>query len=106
MRKRRFVLWIALAALYAAVGWLAGLVALAVVVVVTALFLWRLRRALSPTLRCPRGHVVPTYGRYACGACGAETMSSAWRCRWCGARFGHVRCPTCGLSVGNPLLGG
>ena len=102
-RGSRLWLWLLLGALYAVAAWIGGLVALAALLVASLLYLMRLRRALAPTLRCPDGHAVPTYGRFACGACGAETMGSAWQCPWCGTRFGHLSCPVCGLSVGNPL---
>ncbi len=105
MRSHRLILWLGLLALYAATAWIGGLVALVVVVIASAFFVLRLRRALAPTIRCPAGHTVPTYGRFECSVCRAQTMGSAWRCDWCGARFGHISCPTCGLSCGSPLGG-
>jgi hypothetical protein len=63
-----------------------------------------LPRAFQKEVRCPRGHRVPTYGTYACGRCGARYEGAAFAlCPSCGALARHVTCPTCGLSVKDPL---
>jgi len=104
----RFILRLAFAilaaALYLAVGWIVGLVLLVVLLARLALYSVRLSRALSPRLGCPAGHTVETHGRFRCAVCSAETLGSAWRCAWCGARHGFIACETCGEAVGNPLL--
>lgn len=101
---RSAVVWITLAGLYLALGWIAG-------VLITPWYLYRairyalrLRRAIARTIPCPQGHAVEQWGRFRCGPCGAENLSWVWRCPWCAARFGHTACATCGLAVGNPLF--
>lgn len=103
-RSLGLVAWLVLASLYLTCGWIVGLIVLVILFVRTVFYLRRLRRALAPTIRCPEGHANQQWGRFGC-ACGAETMSWIWRCPWCGTRYGHVRCSTCQLAVGNPLLG-
>ena len=88
---------------YLALGWIVGLVLIPVLLVRVAFFLGRLMRALAPAGRCPDGHRLPHYGRHVCTVCRFEGFSWSWACRWCGATYGHQRCPTCGQSVGNPL---
>lgn len=88
---------------YLALGWAAGLLILTVWLLAVAIDLVRAHAALAPTIRCPRGHVVPQYGLHRCG-CGAVTESWVWRCPVCSAEYGHTACPTCGLSVTNPLV--
>lgn len=88
---------------YLALGWIAGLAILAVWTLVRLHAYLRLRRALAPTARCPRGHAVPQYGVHRCGVCGAVTEGWLWQCV-CGAFAAHTRCPTCGLTVWNPLV--
>ncbi len=105
MRSLYRPLYIAvLIVMYAMLGWIAGLLLLAVGVVRLVRLLLRLQRALAPTTTCPQGHRVSQYGRYSCGSCGAETLGSAWWCSWCRARYGHTPCPVCREPVGNPLL--
>lgn len=100
----RLGVMLGLVAAYAAFGWIAGLILLLLIVIHVALYALRLRRALAPTIRCSGcGLDVPTYGRWSCRVCGAETMGSAWSCSWCSARHSWVRCPHCGLSCGSPL---
>lgn len=63
----------------------------------------RLPRILSKTLRCPRGHAVPAYGVFICGACRAQFEGHAFAsCPACGAVAAYVPCPHCGLSVKDP----
>lgn len=72
--------------------------------------LWRwarLARAwpeiFGQTMRCPRGHIVPTYGVFEC-RCGA--LHEGWvfgRCRVCRQTAGWTPCPKCKLPVRNPL---
>lgn len=99
----RLAMFIVPVAAYVALGWVAGLVVLAAWLVLLGRDSLRLRRALAPTLPCPRGHAVPQYGVHRCSACGAVTEGWLWQCE-CGASAGHARCPTCGLSVWNPLV--
>lgn len=89
---------------YLALGWVAGLVVLVVALVGTVLSLRRELREFAPERTCPRGHRVPTYGLFHCASCGWTGEGLVWRCRHCGARYGHTPCPTCGLSVSNPSL--
>lgn len=101
----RTLRWLALGsglALYVSFGWVLGLVILAVAAVRLVLLAPRLARALAPAARCPAGHTVPQYGRFRCSSCGHEALGWAWRCAWCRASYGHMRCE-CGLSVTNPL---
>ncbi len=90
-------------ALYLALGWVVGLVALDVWLFLRLRDYLRLRRALAPTLRCPRGHEVAQYGVHRCGVCGAISEGWLWQCV-CGAFAGHTRCQECGLTVWNPLV--
>jgi hypothetical protein len=90
--------------LYAMLGWIVGLGVLALQLLRLLHHLVRLRHALAPTTTCPQGHRVSQYGRYACSACGAETLGSAWWCSWCRTPYGHTPCPVCREPVGNPLL--
>lgn len=54
------------------------------------------------SVRCPRGHVVPTSGEtYRC-ACGFAYEGSIWLCPHCKATTAFCSCPTCGLSTPNP----
>lgn len=106
MKSFRIALVITAVALYAAVGWIAGLTLLTVGAVVTLGRFARARRALAPTIRCTWcGSDVPQYGAWECRSCGMRTRGWAWRCD-CGADAGHVECPHCGLSVANPMLRG
>jgi hypothetical protein len=90
---------------YAVAGWIAGLVVLAVAAASGIASVLRTRRALAPTAPCPWcREEVPQYGPYTCGSCHARTLGWAWRCPVCAAWSGHVACPSCGLSVPNPLL--
>ena len=106
MRELRFLFWFVVVVFYATLGWVPGLLITLVLVVVQIVRMVRLRRALRPTLLCPRNHTVPVYGLYRCSSCGAVTESWAWRCPHCRFESGYVSCPTCGLSVANPLLRG
>ncbi|MCC6217859.1 MAG: hypothetical protein IT376_23580 [Polyangiaceae bacterium] len=93
--------------LYASVGWVVGLVVLAVAVVLLVRRLHRARRALAPATTCPWCHTdVEQYGSFSCSNCRARTLGWAWRCSVCSAWAGHVECPSCGMSVTNPLLRG
>jgi hypothetical protein len=92
---------------YAALGWVAGLVVLLVGVATLLARASRVRRALAPGVPCPWcGDMVPQYGAYSCRNCGARTLSWAWRCPLCGSEHGHVQCPSCSMSVPNPMLRG
>lgn len=99
-----FTLWAMVITAYLAFGWVVGLF----VLVVALVALWRLLSArsaeLAPSVRCPSGHEIPTYGRVECAACGFVEEGSLWRCGHCGARYGSTRCLECGLSVPNPGL--
>lgn len=90
-------------AAYLAAGWIAGLVVFALWLAGALVELARARRAVAPTIRCPRGHAVPQYGVHRCG-CGAVTESWAWRCPVCRNWAGWVSCPECNLAVKNPLV--
>lgn len=96
----------ALIAVYAAMGWVVGLVVLTIVTSLLVARFIRARRALQETIRCPWCRVdVPQYGAFACGNCRARTLGWVWRCSACAAWAGHVECPGCGMSVPNPLVG-
>jgi len=98
------LLWGVTIAAYLLLGWVPGVVlaALAVASMVRAAVLTA--RELAPSVRCPRGHTLPTYGRVRCAACGFVGEGSVWRCSHCDAAYGHTPCPTCGLSARNPSL--
>ncbi|MCC7537546.1 MAG: hypothetical protein IT379_15080 [Deltaproteobacteria bacterium] len=100
---RTVVVWIAIAIVYLALGWVIGLAIAPWFLYFTIRYAIRLQRALARTIPCPQGHAVAQWGRFRC-TCGAETLSWIWRCAWCRTRFGHSACGTCGLAVGNPLL--
>lgn len=89
--------------LFVAIGWIAGLVALVVLSLLWLRRLGRARTALAYETTCPRGHIVRQYGVFRCG-CGAVSESWVWRCPVCHQEFGHTACPTCGLSVTNPMV--
>lgn len=89
---------------YLSLGWIAGLLVLGVWFIAVGVEFVRARRALAPTIPCPRGHLVAQYGVHRCGSCGAVTESWVWQCPNCGAAYGHTACPTCGLAVRNPLV--
>ena len=89
-----------------AVGWVFGLIILAVVLLTEVARYVTLRQAVHTALVCELGHEVPTFGLYSCSVCRFTTASWYGRCVHCGAAFGHVRCPTCGRSVANPLTRG
>src|SRR5438105_3775283 len=63
-------------------------------------------RLSDGTLRCPRGHIVPTEGEtYECASCGYRYEGSVWLCPnpECEAPVSsYCTCPTCGLSVPSP----
>lgn len=99
-----FLVWLLAIAAYLAVGWVPGVVLAIVALAATIRSLVHTARELAPSLRCPRGHVVPTYGLTRCTACGFESEGSLWRCDHCGVRYGHTPCPRCGLSTKNPAL--
>jgi len=64
----------------------------------------RLPLLLSKTLRCPRGHAVPAYGVFSCGTCRAQFEGYAFSpCPSCGGLASYIACPSCGLSVRDPL---
>jgi predicted RNA-binding Zn-ribbon protein involved in translation (DUF1610 family) len=107
MRSRlRMALVVLGIVLYAAFGWIAGLVALAVGVVLVLRRVLRARRALAPTTRCTWCREdVAQYGAFTCTNCHSRALGWAWRCPICSAWAGHVECPACGMSVPNPLLG-
>lgn len=96
--------WLLAIAVYLAVGWVPGVLIALVAFIATIVSLVRTARELAPTVRCPRGHIVPTYGLTRCTACGFENEGSLWRCGHCGSRYGHTPCPRCGLSTKNPAL--
>lgn len=103
MKTGRWMLWACAAGLYVAFGWIAGVVILLWTVRVLLVKFARTRAALTPVMRCPRGHEVHAYGVFHCGACGMTTESWVWKCP-CGAWAGHVECEECGLSIRNPLV--
>jgi predicted RNA-binding Zn-ribbon protein involved in translation (DUF1610 family) len=91
--------------LYVTLGWVAGLVLVALAVRRNLRRLFRMRRALAPTIACTWCSAnVSQYGAFECLRCHARTAGWAWRCATCSAWAGHMECPSCGLSVGNPLL--
>lgn len=103
----RIGLLITAVTLYAAFGWIAGLVVLGVALVVFARRMVRARLALAPTITCPWcGETVEQYGAFSCEHCHARTPGWAWRCSVCGGWAGHVECPSCSMSITNPLLRG
>src|SRR6185436_17504599 len=64
----------------------------------------RLPQLFSRSLHCPRGHEVPAFGVFTCGACRAVFESHAFSpCPCCGALASHLPCPDCGLSIQDPL---
>src|SRR4051794_8464270 len=92
--------------LYVGIGWLVGLVVLAVAVFRGLRRFARLRRALAPTIPCPWcRQEVAQYGPYSCLSCRARTLGWAWRCSACSAWAGHIECPSCQMTVSNPILG-
>jgi hypothetical protein len=102
----RFFIHLVGIVLYAACGWIAGLVLIPIVAMKLGRWLLRLRRALSPTIPCPWCHAsVDQYGPFVCLGCRARTLGWAWRCSACKAWAGHLECPACRLTVSNPLLG-
>ena len=88
---------------YLAFGWVVGLVVLDVWLFLRLRDYLCLRRALAPTLLCPRGHEVAQYGVHRCSVCGAVSEGWLWQCV-CGAFAGHTKCQVCGLTVWNPLV--
>jgi len=62
------------------------------------------RSVQGGSLRCPRGHEVPTEGVAECTECGYTWEGSLWRCPnpECGAVTPFLDCPSCGLSVRSP----
>lgn len=65
----------------------------------------RFHLRLRETLPCPRGHLAPVYGTWACG-CGASFDGYAFDpCPICRRSCGWVPCPICQLPVRNPALG-
>lgn len=106
MRTAKLAALAVLVGLYAALGWIVGVVVLAVAVVMIVRRVVRLRRALAPAIPCPWCRTeVAQYGEFSCGACHARTRGWIWRCT-CGAWSGHFECPACALSIPNPALGG
>lgn len=106
IRALRFILVALAVTAYATVGWIAGLIVLAVLAVSWLVRIVVLRRVVHGELRCELGHEIPTYGLYRCSVCGFTTASWAFRCPHCQSVFGHLPCPTCGRSAANPLLRG
>jgi hypothetical protein len=91
---------------YLAMGWIAGLVLLAIASLSLVHRLLQTRQALAPSIRCPWcGEDVPQYGAFSCGHCRARTVGWAWRCSLCGEWAGHLECESCHMSVPNPLVG-
>jgi predicted RNA-binding Zn-ribbon protein involved in translation (DUF1610 family) len=104
-RSLKLALILAVLTLYGTLGWVAGLVVLVGAVGLGVRHVLRARRALSPNTSCPWCHAdVAQYGAYSCGNCHQRTLGWAWRCRACDAWAGHITCPSCGMSVPNPLL--
>lgn len=104
---RRLLAWVILGAgipivAFLLVGWIFGLVILAVWLVRLALEFIRLRKALQPHARCPAGHRVAQHGRFLCD-CGALYRGWVWKCPVCRREAGYTPCPTCGLAVTSPL---
>ena len=93
-------------AICAAVLWCLVTIWLGVVGIIGAAgLIGRVRRSLSTTLRCPRGHVVELYGTFRCPRCKAVREGRAFDpCGICGSRSTHVDCVRCGLAVKDPLL--
>jgi hypothetical protein len=89
-----------------AAPWIAlyGVVTALVLLVRAIRYVVRLPVALRPTLTCPLGHPQPATAFWRCG-CGAAFAGYAFgRCPICGQTAGYVDpCPSCGLSVKNPL---
>ncbi len=106
IRVLRLTLLALAVAAYALAGWIAGLVVLAVLAATWLARVVVLQRVVHGELHCELGHRIPTYGLYRCSVCSFTTASWAFRCPHCQSAFGHLRCPTCGRSAANPLLGG
>ncbi|MBI5515265.1 MAG: hypothetical protein HY909_15920 [Deltaproteobacteria bacterium] len=96
------VLYAGAAGAYLTLGWIPGVVLVAIAIVGTLRSFVLTAYELAPTVRCGRGHIAPTYGLVQCSACGFTGEGSIWRCSHCDARYGHTPCPTCGLSIRNP----
>ena len=105
MKSVRAAAWIAVIALAVALGWVVGLVVITILVPRVISYFLRLRLALAPTTRCPRGHLVEQYGTFRC-SCGRITDSWIWQCSSpaCRRVSGWTRCPTCGVALDNPML--
>jgi len=105
VKKIKLLVWVVALAAAAAFGWVVGLIVLAVLVPQTLAYLLRLRLALAPETKCPRGHSLEQYGTYRC-SCGRVRDSWIWQCPspLCRRAAGWVRCPTCGIAVDNPVL--
>lgn len=70
------------------------------------LVLVRLPGTLKRTIRCSRGHEIEAYGVFVC-RCGALVEGHVFApCGVCHQPGAYTPCPTCGLPVRNPFLGG
>jgi hypothetical protein len=106
MKKRaKLFAWLVVLVAVAGFGWVAGLIVLAVTIPRAISYLLRLRLALAPETKCPRGHSLEQYGTYRC-SCGRVRDAWVWQCPspLCRRAAGWVRCPVCGIAVDNPML--
>lgn len=63
----------------------------------------RSRQIFGQTLRCPRGHRLPSFGVYRCRVCGATHEGDLLgACPVCGASPHWLTCPRCHLAVRSP----
>ncbi|MFO0617257.1 MAG: hypothetical protein U0414_31965 [Polyangiaceae bacterium] len=105
MKYLKAALIVMLVAVYLATGWAVGLLLIAVALLVFLRDLVRARRALRTTIQCPWcNESVEQYGAFTCASCRARTLGWAWQCNACRAEHGHISCPSCELSIPNPLL--
>ncbi len=98
------ILWGVTIVVYLLLGWVPGVVIVLIALATTLRTLAGTARELAPSARCPRGHLAATYGLVRCNTCGFVGEGSVWRCAACDAAYGHMPCPTCGLSIRNPAL--
>ena len=104
MRELRMVLQLLRAALAVAL-WCARTVWIGVSTLWrTGVLASRFKAISTQVLRCPRGHAVAVYGVWDCH-CGSRVEGWAFAsCPICRETAAYVPCPTCGLTVRNPIL--